>query len=124
MRKRPATVESSTSPSGGRAGQTDVPRGGRPMSAATWKDTLAPYARPRLGRSLLDLATSVVPYLALSVGIYLALDVSVLLALALAIPAAGFLLRTYILFHDCTHGSFMPTKRGNVWLGRVLGVIV
>jgi acyl-lipid omega-6 desaturase (Delta-12 desaturase) len=94
------------------------------MSAATWKDTLAPYARPRLRRSLLDLATSVVPYLALSVLIYLALDVSVLLALALAVPAAGFLLRTYILFHDCTHGSFMPTKRGNVWLGRVLGVIV
>jgi omega-6 fatty acid desaturase (delta-12 desaturase) len=48
----------------------------------------------------------------------------VLLALGLAIPAAGFLLRTYILFHDCAHGSFLPSKRGNVWLGRVLGLIV
>ncbi|MEA2310018.1 MAG: hypothetical protein QOI65_2304, partial [Thermoleophilaceae bacterium] len=94
------------------------------MTAVAWKETLAPYARPRLGRSLLDLATSVVPYLALSVAMYFALDVSVLLALGLAIPAAGFLLRTYILFHDCTHGSFMPTKRGNLWLGRVLGLIV
>jgi omega-6 fatty acid desaturase (delta-12 desaturase) len=43
---------------------------------------------------------------------------------ALAIPAAGFLLRTYILFHDCAHGSFLPTKRANVWLGTALGLLV
>ena len=57
---------------------------------------------------MLDLATSVVPYLVLSVAMYLALDVSYLLVLALAIPPAGFLLRTFILFHDCAHGSFLP----------------
>ena len=55
---------------------------------------------------------------------YYALDVSVLLVLALAIPAGGFLLRTYIVFHDCAHGSFLPTKRGNALAGRVLGLIV
>src|SRR5919204_1764594 len=65
---------------------------------SVWRDALAPYARPRLGRSLLDLATSVLPYLALSVLIYLTLGVSYLLALALAVPAAGFLLSPYILF--------------------------
>jgi omega-6 fatty acid desaturase (delta-12 desaturase) len=89
-----------------------------------WKETLAPYARPRLGRSVLDLATSVVPYLGLSVAMYLLLDVSYLLTLGVGVVAAGFLLRTYILFHDCTHGSFMPTKRGNTWLGRFLGLLV
>jgi acyl-lipid omega-6 desaturase (Delta-12 desaturase) len=85
---------------------------------------IAPYEQPRLGRSLLDLATSVVPYLALLVLMYLALDVSFLLVLALSVPAAGFLLRTYILFHDCTHGSFMRTKRANTWLGIGLGLLV
>jgi len=85
---------------------------------------LAPYEQPRLGRSLLDLVTSVVPYLALLVLMYLALDVSYLLVLALSVPAAGFLLRTYILFHDCTHGSFMRTKRENTWLGIGLGLLV
>jgi len=55
---------------------------------------------------------------------YLALDVSYLLVLALAIPAAGFMLRTFIVFHDCTHGSFLPGKRANAWLGRTLGVLV
>lgn len=85
---------------------------------------LAPYAQPHLGRALLDLATSVVPYFALTVLMYLSLDVSYLLTLALAIPAAAFLLRTFILFHDCTHGAFVPTRRANTWLGIALGVVV
>jgi omega-6 fatty acid desaturase (delta-12 desaturase) len=89
-----------------------------------WREVLAPYTRPRLGRTALDLATSVLPYLALEVLMYWTLQVSVLLTLALAIPAAGFLLRTYILFHDCTHGSLLPTKRANAWLGRALGLLV
>jgi omega-6 fatty acid desaturase (delta-12 desaturase) len=89
-----------------------------------WRDALAPYVRPRLGRSLLDLATSVVPYLALSVLMYLAVHVSYLLVLAVAVPASGFLLRTYIVFHDCAHGSFLPAKRANMWLGVVLGLLV
>jgi omega-6 fatty acid desaturase (delta-12 desaturase) len=85
---------------------------------------LAPYAKPHLGRALLDVATSVVPYFALTVLMYLSLDVSYLLALLLAVPAAAFLLRTFILFHDCTHGAFVPTRRANTWLGVVLGVLV
>ena len=96
------------------------PRDERPF----WREALAPYARPRLGRSLLDLASSVLPYLALSVLMYVALDVSYLLALALAVPASGFLLRTYIVFHDCAHGSFLPSKRANAWLGVALGLVV
>jgi acyl-lipid omega-6 desaturase (Delta-12 desaturase) len=70
------------------------------------------------------LATSVVPYLALSVLMYLCLGVSYLLVLAISIPAAGFLVRTFILFHDCSHGSFLPSKRANAWLGVVLGLLV
>jgi omega-6 fatty acid desaturase (delta-12 desaturase) len=85
---------------------------------------LSAYAQPQLARSLLDLATSVLPYLALSLAIYRLLDVSYLLALLVAIPAGGFLLRTYIVFHDCTHGSFLATKRANLWLGRALGLVV
>jgi acyl-lipid omega-6 desaturase (Delta-12 desaturase) len=89
-----------------------------------WRDVLAPYTRPHVGRSLVDLATSVVPYLGLSVLMYLALDVSYLLVLALAIPTAGFMLRTYMMFHDCAHGSFLPSKRANIWLGTALGLVV
>jgi omega-6 fatty acid desaturase (delta-12 desaturase) len=55
---------------------------------------------------------------------FLLTDVSVWVALLVAVPASGFLLRTYIVFHDCAHGSFLPSKRANNWLGAVLGLIV
>ena len=100
------------------------PAAGRPRERPFWSEALDPYAEPRLGRSLLDLATSVVPYLALSYAMYLALGVSYLLVLAIAIPAAGFLVRTFILFHDCSHGSFLRSRRANTWLGAVLGLFV
>jgi len=91
---------------------------------APWKAAVAKYARPHLGRTTLDLLTSVVPYIGLFVGMYLALDVSVLLTLALAPLASGFLLRSFILFHDCTHGSLLRSKRANAWLGTALGLLV
>jgi omega-6 fatty acid desaturase (delta-12 desaturase) len=58
------------------------------------------------------------------VATYLLLDVSVWLSLALAPLTAGFLLRSFILFHDCTHGSLFETKRANHWVGTLLGLLV
>ena len=55
---------------------------------------------------------------------YFALEVSYVLVLALAVPAAGFLVRTYIVFHDCAHGSFLPWRRANGWLGAASGLLV
>ncbi len=97
-----------------------------PPSPPHWKVDIAPYAQANVPRSLLDLATSVVPYLALMVTMVLMLDggVSYPLVLLVGIPAAGFLLRTFIVFHDCTHGAFMPTKRANHILGAIVGLLV
>ncbi|HEV7614899.1 MAG TPA: fatty acid desaturase [Solirubrobacterales bacterium] len=89
-----------------------------------WRESVAGFERPSVPLALLDLATSVVPYVALTVAMYLCLDVSVWLTLALAIPAAGFLLRTFIVFHDCAHGSFLPSKQANLWIGRVTALLV
>jgi acyl-lipid omega-6 desaturase (Delta-12 desaturase) len=88
------------------------------------QNDLEAYAQPRLARSLLDLATSVLPYLALTALMYATLGESIWLTLGLAIPAGGFLLRVFIVFHDCGHGSFMPTKRANRWVGRVTALMV
>src|SRR5260370_32943123 len=98
--------------------------GGLRQEGSSWRKSLDRYARPDLGRSLLALATSVVPFVGLWALMYFSLQVSYLLVLALAIPAAGFRLRTYILFHDCAHGSFLPGRRANSWLGSVLGLMV
>ncbi|MBV9006565.1 MAG: fatty acid desaturase, partial [Solirubrobacterales bacterium] len=92
--------------------------------ACSWRAVLAPYARPRLGRSLLDVGTSLVPYLGLMVGMYLLLGVSDWLVVAVSVPAAGFLVRTYIVFHDCAHGSFLPWRKANEWLGVMCGLLV
>jgi omega-6 fatty acid desaturase (delta-12 desaturase) len=92
--------------------------------SAEQKHDMDAYAQPQLGRSVLDLATSVVPYLALTVLMYLTLGESIWLTLGLAIPASGFLLRTFIVFHDCGHGSFMPTKVANRWVGRFTALLV
>ena len=98
--------------------------GGLRRRGSSGRGDLDRYARSDLGRSLLALATSVVPFIGLWVLMYFSLQVSYLLVLALAIPAAGFLVRTYILFHDCAHGSLLPGRRANAWLGSVLGLMV
>jgi omega-6 fatty acid desaturase (delta-12 desaturase) len=92
--------------------------------ARSWPGALGPYAQPRLDRSLIDLATSVVPYLGLLAAMVFAARVSTLLALALALPASGFLIRVFIVFHDCAHGSFLRTRRANNLLGAALGLFV
>ena len=90
----------------------------------SWRRALAPYARASVDRGLLDLATSVVPFLLLMAAMVALVPVAYPLALVLAIPAAAFQLRTFIVFHDCAHGSFLPSRRANQWLGRALGVTV
>jgi acyl-lipid omega-6 desaturase (Delta-12 desaturase) len=108
---------------------TGVPQGAggtdeRRRAAPWWAEALAPYVQPSSARALLDIATSVVPYLALTFAMYLLLGVSYFLALALAVPAAAFLVRTFILFHDCSHGSFFRSRRANAWLGGALGLLL
>jgi omega-6 fatty acid desaturase (delta-12 desaturase) len=107
--------------------------GGPPQSPATasgelgpsfWRETLKPYATPNVPRAVLGVVTSVVPYFVLTALMYAALDVSIWLVVALMIPATGFLVRTFIIFHDCTHGSYLPSRRANAWLGITCGVLV
>jgi omega-6 fatty acid desaturase (delta-12 desaturase) len=73
---------------------------------------------------VLDILTSAAPYLALCVSMYLILNVSPLIAVALMIPTAGFLVRVFVVFHDCAHSSLLPSRRANTWVGRVLGLLV
>ena len=93
-------------------------------SRSPWNETLAPFAQPSLTRGLLAIATSAVPYLAISAVMYFTLGTSALLTIALAILAGGFLVRVFIVFHDCSHGSLLPSRRANVAVGTVLGLFV
>jgi len=96
----------------------------QPADERTLRKALAPYAVPRIGQGLSNLLTSVVPYVGLITAACFALRVSDALAIALSVLAAGFLVRTFIVFHDCAHGSFLPSRRANELLGATLGVLV
>ncbi len=95
-----------------------------PNTTTPWRAAVTRFERPSARLAVLDLVSSLGAYVALTVAMYLSLDVSYWLTLALAIPASGFLLRTFIVFHDCAHGSFWPSRRGNLWIGRVAGLLV
>jgi len=97
---------------------------GGPPDSTFWRKHLAPYAQADTRKALLGLATSVLPYLALTVAMWRLLDVSELIAFALAVPTAAFLVRTFIVFHDCSHGSFLGSRWGNAWLGITLGLLL
>jgi acyl-lipid omega-6 desaturase (Delta-12 desaturase) len=85
---------------------------------------LVPYTRPRLIRSLADLGTSIVPYLALLALLDITLGVSFVLTAALIVLAAGFQVRTFVVFHDCAHGSLFRSRLANRWVGRFAGLLV
>ena len=89
-----------------------------------WKEALDPLARARTDRAAGQIITSLVPYLLLSVTSYLTLGVSTLLTVLLVIPTAAFLIRTFVVFHDCAHGSLFPSRRANHYVGVVMGLFV
>ncbi len=91
--------------------------------ARNWVRILAKYREPNTGRSIFELSVSILPFFALSLLAFFALSVSYWLAFAIALLNGGFLVRLFIIQHDCGHGSFFANRHANNWLGRMLGVL-
>ena len=89
-----------------------------------WRSVVAKYAQPDLWRSIWQLANTLIPYLALFYLSIRSLEISFWLTLPLSILTAGFMMRTFIIFHDCGHGSFFKSRQANIWLGRITGFLV
>ncbi|MBB3111730.1 omega-6 fatty acid desaturase (delta-12 desaturase) [Paenibacillus phyllosphaerae] len=70
-----------------------------------------------------QMINSIVPFIALWYLAYHSLTISVWLTLALAIPAAGFLIRIFIIFHDCCHLSYFSSKKVNAIIGTITGIL-
>ena len=80
------------------------------MDQTAWRDIVAPYQRSSTTRALWQLASTLIPYFLLWYVIYLALEVSLWLTIPPAILAGAFLVRLFIIFHDCGHGSYFTTE--------------
>jgi len=84
---------------------------------------LAAYARPAWRSAAIQLTNTLMPFALLWWLMFHSLNVSYVLTLVLAIPAAGFMVRILVIAHDCSHGSFVPSRSGNTIIGMLLGVI-
>ena len=93
------------------------------MNARAWARNLARYRMPSLGRSIVEIVITVVPFLALWTSMWAVLDIGYWLSLLLALPAAGFLVRLFMIQHDCGHGAFFRHRVANDWIGRLIGVL-
>ncbi len=94
-----------------------------PNPQSAWKALVARYQKPAVWRGTWQLVNTLVPYALLWYFIHLVLPVSFWLALPLAILAGGFLMRAFIIFHDCGHGSFFPSRKANDIVGFFTGVL-
>jgi acyl-lipid omega-6 desaturase (Delta-12 desaturase) len=94
-----------------------------PSSPQAWHKRLSHYAKPDAARAVGQLLTTLVPLLASAAALFYGLAHGFWPALLCAIPAALFLVRLFIIQHDCGHGSYFASKRLNDALGRTLGVL-
>ena len=89
----------------------------------TLNQILAGYREPSSARSILEIVITVLPLVLLWVLMWASLDIGYWLCLLLAVPAAGFLVRLFMIQHDCGHGAFFRHRVVNDWVGRVIGVL-
>ena len=95
----------------------------RPADKAAWKDIVTKYQQPSTARALWQIVNTLVPYAALWYLMYRSLAVSWWLTVPLAVLAGGFVVRIFIIFHDCGHGSFFKSRRANDIVGFIAGVL-
>jgi acyl-lipid omega-6 desaturase (Delta-12 desaturase) len=94
-----------------------------PSEARGWTQILAGYRTPSSARSIVELTITAGPLVLLWFLMWATLDLSYWLCLLLAVPAAGFLVRLFMIQHDCGHGAFFRHRLANDWIGRLIGVL-
>ena len=93
------------------------------VDSLAWKQLVAKYQQPSLWRSVFQLVNSFVPFVVLWYLMYRSLTVSYWITALLSVLAGGFLMRLFIIHHDCGHGSFFKSRRANDIVGFITGVL-
>jgi omega-6 fatty acid desaturase (delta-12 desaturase) len=89
-----------------------------------WSKKLAPYREPKTGRSIFEIVVTAGPLAAIWAVAWLLHGQGLWwAALLLTLPAAAFLVRLFMIQHDCGHGSFFGERKANDWVGRIIGVL-
>jgi omega-6 fatty acid desaturase (delta-12 desaturase) len=93
------------------------------VDPVVWKEIVKQYQQPSTWRAVWQMVNTLVPYTLLWYGIYLSLSISWWLTVPLAILAGIFLIRIFIIFHDCGHGSFFESRAANDVVGFITGLL-
>lgn len=91
--------------------------------ASSWRKIVAEYTSPDVRKAVWQIITSVGPYLLLFALMVWTSHISYWITLALAVPAALFMVRVFIIFHDCGHGSFFASQKANRAIGYLTGIL-
>src|SRR5579859_7403265 len=94
-----------------------------PRKKPTWTKVVARYTNPSVRISVWQLASSFVPFIAIWILMYISLSYSYWITLALSPVAGAFLMRVFIIQHDCGHTSFFKSRKANDLVGFVCGVL-
>ncbi|QQS11505.1 MAG: fatty acid desaturase [Rhodospirillales bacterium] len=89
------------------------------IDRAALRRALSAHRTASPARSLGQIASSFLPFVAVCALMYATVDISFWLTLALAPLAAGFVVRIFIIQHDCGHGAFFRSRAANDWIGRL-----
>jgi len=95
----------------------------RHLEPAMWKEIVAQFQAPSTPRATWQIVNTMVPYAALWYLMFHTLAVSWWLTIPLAVLAGAFLVRVFIIFHDCGHGSFFKSRAANDFVGFVCGIL-
>jgi omega-6 fatty acid desaturase (delta-12 desaturase) len=93
------------------------------VSARDWTKILNRYREPSHTRSVFELIVTAGSFVLLWILMLTALEIGYWLSLLIAVPAAGFLVRLFMIQHDCGHGSLFRHRLVNDWVGRVIGAL-
>jgi acyl-lipid omega-6 desaturase (Delta-12 desaturase) len=94
------------------------------IEARRWTQIVGKYRRPNNARSVGELAITIVPLVMLWTTAWFTFSLGYAWApLLIAVPAAGFLVRLFMIQHDCGHGTFFTHRQANDWIGRVIGAL-
>ncbi len=94
-----------------------------PTNQQAWQGIVAKYQNPQRAKSIGQLLNTLIPYTFLWYVMVKCVSISYWLVLPLALVAAGLLVRIFIIFHDCGHGSFFKSQKANSFWGFITGVL-
>ena len=97
---------------------------GEPVTALEWSRRLSRFQTPSVPRAIAEIAITALPFAACWWGMAWAVAHGAwLLYVLLLLPAVGFLVRLFLIQHDCGHHAFVHSSRGNDWIGRAISVV-